>query len=150
VPGLLPSDRIRVMPIRVEIESPTLRGTQEPLLQDVAVVYADGDEYYVKAPTKATGDALGWIDHCKVCTLGDGDVLVTGERSDLILKLVAKELERLKEGSEIWSGTNPTGRYCAGHICLRGHIQCINGTAFIRGEHCPKCGNVVSASRTTG
>jgi hypothetical protein len=133
---------------KVVIENAILRSQQE-VPQKVATVYLDGgDEYYVYAPSKATGDALEWLDHLSVRQLSSGNPSFGGEvlvrdlgRSTRVMQALTKELEQRKLDADIWrSGTNPDGRYVAAQICLRGHVLNVNGTDFERGEHCPQCG----------
>jgi len=131
---------------RVVIENAILRGVQEPLLQQVATFYHDGDEYRVMAPAKSTGDVLEWLDHLSVhqpSEDGQGETVVTGSAHTYVVQQVAKELERRKLDSDIWNyGVNPDARYYAAQICLRGHVHSSDGTDFKRGEHCSHCGDL--------
>src|ERR1700687_5947705 len=136
------------MATKVVIENAILRGSQYEL-QRVATVYLDaGDEYYVYAPTMATGDALQWLEHLSVrevsrdsFSLGGHVVVRDLERSTRIMKALTEKLEQRKLDADIWkSGTNEDGRYVAAQVCLGGHVLNVNGSDFERGEHCPQCG----------
>lgn len=132
------------MSAKVVIEQAVLRGSQqEQFSQRVATVYVDGgEEFHVMAPSKATGDALEWVEHFSVRQpTTHGYNPVTDGRSASIIQKVVDELKRRKLDADIWrSGTNPDGRFVAAQICLRGHILNVNGTDFERGEHCSQCG----------
>jgi hypothetical protein len=130
------------MAVKVVIENAVLRGSQqEQLWQKVATVYLDGgEEFNIVAPSKATGDALGWLKQFQVRSpTAQGYNPVTDARGHSIIQHVEAELQKRRLDSEIWrSGTNPDGRYVAVQICLRGHVLNVNGTDFERGEHCSK------------
>jgi hypothetical protein len=132
------------MAAKVVIEQAVLRGSpQEQFAQRVATVYLDdGEEFHVMAPSKATGDALEWLEHLSVRQpTAHGYNPVTDGRSGSVIQKVVEELQRRKLNADIWSsGTNPDGRYVAAQICFRGHVLNVNGTDFERGEHCPQCG----------
>src|SRR5580704_5987986 len=86
------------------IEKRQLQGSPDDnLLQRVATVYVDGEEYRVLAPPKAIGDALDWIEHFSVRQPNresfNSEIAVQGAYRLLALKLVKAELEKTKESS---------------------------------------------------
>lgn len=87
------------------IEQQQLRGSsQDGLLQRVATVYVDGEEYRVLAPPKAVGDALDWIQHFSVRQQDkesfNSEIIVRNAFSILAIKLVKEELEKMKKDSK--------------------------------------------------
>jgi REase_DpnII-MboI len=90
---------------RVVIEKRTLRGSgNDEILQRVAIVYIDGDEYRIWAPSQAVGDALQWLAHFRVRrpeseALGS-EADVENVYSILAIKLVKEELERLQRSAD--------------------------------------------------
>ena len=139
------------MAVKVVIENAVLRGSpQEQLLQKVATVYLDGgDEYYVYAPSRATGNALDWLEHFSVRQLSHGNPSFGGEvvvrdldRSTRIMLALTEELEKHELDADIWRNVNSQGRYCAAQICLRGHVQSMDGSDFKQDERCQQCGEI--------
>jgi hypothetical protein len=83
---------------KVVIEQRNLRGSgDDDLVQKVATVYIDGDEYRVFAPPKAVGEALDWLDHFQVrqSSLG-GEVAIVSSYATLVIERVKDELEKLR------------------------------------------------------
>jgi hypothetical protein len=88
------------MSVKVQI----IRSVLSPMGHDeamnrIAVVYMDREEYRVSAPAKASGPAIGWLDHAFVRTndsdgIGLGEIEVSDSRAALILKYVKEELEK--------------------------------------------------------
>jgi hypothetical protein len=117
----------------------------------VATVYLDGgDEYYVYAPPRATGNALEWLEHFSVCQLskdgfsfgGEVEIRDLARRSRIMLALT-EELQKHELDADIWRpDVNDDGRFYAAQVCLKGHVQSASGRDFKRGEHCPQCGNL--------
>jgi len=139
------------MAVKIVIENAILRGSQEPLLQQVGTLYLDGDEYRIMAPTKATGDVLEWLDHLSVhkpSEDGFGETVITDSGRTYAVQQIAKELQRRKLDADIWNwGEHPDARYYAAQICLRGHVHSSDGKiGFKRGEHCPQCGDASIAA----
>jgi hypothetical protein len=141
------------MASRVVIDNAILHGirgsTPDPFPQRVATVYFEGgEEFRVMAPSRATGDALEWLKYVEVRrqgTQGYTPIPSTDHRYNAIIKVVAEELERQKLDTDtLESGTIDAGRFYTAQICLRGHVHSANGVlGFVRGEHCPQCGEVV-------
>jgi hypothetical protein len=138
------------MAVKVRIENAVLRGSHD-MLQKVATVYLDGgDEYYVYAPSRATGNALEWLEHLSVHQLSrdsfsfGGEVTIRdSDRCERIMFALTEELAKYELDADIWRpGVNDDGRFHAAQICLKGHVQSASGRDFKRGEHCPHCGNV--------
>jgi hypothetical protein len=137
--------------MKVQIENPLLRGlNQDWVLQRVASVYSDGEEYHVYAPARAKGDALEWLEQFVVCQLsesGQGENNVSAQAQKLIVQQVKEQLEKHKLSSEIWSWGNDDARFYAGQICLKGHVQSSDGKNPVgKGEHCQQCGNPIIAA----
>jgi hypothetical protein len=140
--------KIILMALKIVIDNAVLKGSlDEQFSQRVATVYSPtGEEYRVYAPPKARGKALDWRQHFSVRQpaepgFGPADVAVKDGREHSIINQVARELERQELEADIWrSGVNPDGRYCAGQICMMGHVQSANGVAYKAGEHCQQCG----------
>jgi len=135
------------MALKIVIENAVLRGSRdEHFWQRVATVYAASDaEFRVYAPPKATGNALGWLEHFLVHQLSDsgmGENPLEGGPKHSIVKQVKEELEKQALDAEIWAHTNLQGRYCAAQICLRGHVHSVDGSEFKQNERCQKCGEI--------
>jgi hypothetical protein len=86
------------------IEQSQLRGSpDDDLLQRVATVYVDGEEYRVLAPSRAIGDSLEWVNQFHVHRPDkesfNSEVVVEGAYRILALKLVKQELEKRKSSS---------------------------------------------------
>ena len=137
------------MAIKVVIENAILRGSQYDL-QKVATVYLDGgDEYYVYAPSRATGNALEWVEHLSVRALSKGNPSSGGEvvvndwgRSNRVIHALTDELEKHELDADIWRNVNSQGRYCAAQICLRGHVHSMDGSDFKQDERCQQCSEI--------
>jgi hypothetical protein len=137
------------MAAKVVIESVILRGSaQEQFLQRVATVYLDRKDYRVYAPSKATGDAIDWLEHFSVRLpveegFGAGDVPVTDGTEHSIIQRVAKELGQRQQRADIWkSGADKDAHYYAAQICHRGHVLTSDGKTDFKGwERCPRCGS---------
>jgi len=102
--------------IKVVIKQRILRGSGEGgLLQHVATVYVDGDEYRVLAPPDAVGDALNWIDHFHVHRSSSetpgADVEVDGAFGILAIKCVQEELENTQRGPDAGADVRPIEPY---------------------------------------
>lgn len=82
----------------VVIHQRTLRGSgEDDLLQKVATVYIDGDEYRVYAPPAAIGDSLNWLKHATVhrpdAESPGSEVEVTDGYGDLAVRATKESLE---------------------------------------------------------
>lgn len=69
---------------------------RDELLQRVATVY-DGDlEYWVLAPSQATGPALEWLTHLRVRkpAAANTEEEVENARRTLVLRMLEQELEK--------------------------------------------------------
>jgi hypothetical protein len=137
------------MAAKVVIENAILRGSQHgsPLdkhSQRIATVYFEGgEEFNVMAPSRATGDALEWLNHVEVRRQGTGGYTpVTDHRHGSIINQVMEALRRLKRDANRPEGRNPDGLYYDAQICMRGHVQSSGGFPFEGGEHCNKCGEM--------
>jgi hypothetical protein len=129
---------------KVVVEQKDLHGSPlDSFPQRVAAVYLDGDEYRVYAPPKAVGDALEWVEHFRVHQPNpenvNSEIPVKGANRTLAIKLLKKELEKMKAGVKRLAGLSPDGSYCDAQICLQGHVRSSEG-CFERGERCSKCG----------
>jgi hypothetical protein len=75
-----------------------LGSSDDDLLQKVATVYVDHDEYRVYAPPKATGDALRWIEQFSVHQTDiehfNSEIVTEGAYRILALNLVKEEFEK--------------------------------------------------------
>ena len=135
------------MALRIVIDNVVLRGSRdEHFWQRVATVYApSGSEYRVYAPPKATGSALGWVEHLSVHQLSDSGMgenpLEEGSKYSIV-KQVKEELEKQELDADIWRTGKSGGRYCAAQICLRGHAHSVDGSDFEQNEHCQRCGEI--------
>ena len=84
--------------VKVVIERRVLQGSGDgDLLQKVATVYVDGDEYRLLAPPKATGDPIEWLDQSSVRrpsldSFGSEDI-ITGAYALLVRNSVREELQ---------------------------------------------------------
>jgi hypothetical protein len=133
------------MSTKVVIQQRHLQGSaQSDLLQKIATVYVDGDEYRVYAPPNAVGDALEWVGHLRIHQPNpegfNSEIVPDAAYRILATKLVKEELERMKRDTNRPVGLNPDGIHCDAQICLRGHIRSADGSSFEKSEHCTKCG----------
>jgi hypothetical protein len=127
---------------KVVIKQSILPGSPQPeFLQRVAVVYIDGEEYRVSAPPEARGLALEWIEQWRVTQLvGFNDESeVHNARGLLALKLVRDELQKEQKHAHR-RGRHPDSVHYSAQICLKGHVQHDDGTAFAGDAHCSICG----------
>lgn len=117
------------MGVRVAIGRRILRPTgQDELLQRIATVYMDQEEYRVYAPAKAEGDALEWLDHLHVHQPGrdgyGGEEEVLPHVRVIVLTYVKEELEKqpatpvLPEPAEAGRNTAPRPIQL---LCVRFH-----------------------------
>jgi len=84
--------------------------TQLGLVQRVATVYIDGEEYRVSAPPDATGETLDWAPHLKVTQLDNfgAEVELGWSGEGLVaLEAVKKELEKQKGNECGATGMHP-------------------------------------------
>jgi TIR domain len=87
---------------KVVLKQTVLHGSSQPeVLQRVATVYIDGEEYRVSAPPEAEGDALDWVPHFKVRRPVDlnSEVEIHDALGILALKSVQEELEKRHRGA---------------------------------------------------
>ena len=131
--------------IKVVLKHTVLQGSHDPrLLQRVATVYVNGEEYRVSAPPEARGNALDWFPHFCVRQVVDWESEndLTHQASGILaLKAVKEELEKQQSGSRIADGKHPDGLHCTAQICMKGHVQHFDGKPFDPDAHCPVCGS---------
>jgi len=128
---------------KVIVSQRVLHGSnQADVMQKVATVYIDGEEYRVLAPPEAKGDALEWVPLFSIRRrdIGGGQVEADDALSILALKVTTEELEKQKKAAERVQGKHPDGIHCDAQICLAGHVQHCDGTPFDSKAHCAKCG----------
>ena len=130
--------------IKVVVKQTVLRGSnEETVLQPVAAVYIDGKEYRVSAPPEAAGDALDWAQHFAVRHYDDfdgGEVESRDDLSALALQAATDQLKSRKREATRTQGKHPDGLHCDAQLCLNGHVQQCDGTAFTPKAHCATCG----------
>jgi hypothetical protein len=127
---------------KVLIKQEILRGNQSQDVQRVALVYINGDEYVVSAPSGAEGKAADWLQQLIVTKLvaAGTDELVQGPVAVLALRLVKDSLATQQRDVYCKTGRHPDGVHCAAQICLTGHIQHCDGMPFESNTHCTACG----------
>lgn len=132
---------------KVVIHTSVLRFSgHDALMQRVASVYLNGEEYRVWAPSRATGPLLEWQEQLTVriaSKSGMGENPVQSETSDAIVKLLVDELTRETEEAEFWGWGNMSdrARFYYAQICLQGHVIAADGRETREGEHCETCGS---------
>ncbi len=126
------------MALTVVIEHSVLYGLDDDdSVQRIATVYVDGYRYSVVAPAKLKGESLTFTDHFSVRQPSQdpldfgAELVVTGQRRDVISKAVADELRKHKRDSNRAIGRTPDGIYYDAQICRRGHVQSYAGSPFM-------------------
>jgi len=130
------------MAINVVIQQTVLRGSRDSdMVQRVALVYVDGEEYRVEAPPGAKGNAVDWLPQCSVRKWADinSEEIIEGAPKMLVLKVTKETLQNQNKASARLEEMHPDGIHYVAQICTRGHVQTSLGERM-DSKHCSKCG----------